>query len=188
MSTPQPNAPTTPAGSTPPVIPMPTTSFGAVQTMISTLPPPAASQVSPSPHPTHASPVEMSSNLAPVLTSRPLAHAPPAHAPATHIPVDITMPAAASASSHGRNTPPRGPPRVTRSYSVLPEVSLPPPRPIFMSGGDVHRRPTAYCEHSETIGRNQDDEEGKPPVRSSMTTYVSSCPADFTAATAATSD
>ena len=179
MSTPQPNAPTTPAGTTPPVIPMPTTPLGAVQTMVSMLSPPAGSQGTPPPHPTHASPMEMLSDLVPVLSSALPAHA-RAHAPATQIPADITVPTTASVSSHGRNSPPRGPARATRSYSGLPQHSLPPPRPILVPGGDIPRRSTAHYEYSETVGRNKDDDEDeeKSPVRSSTTIYVSSWPAD----------
>ena len=182
MSTPQPNAPTTPAGSPPPVIPMPTTPLGAVQTMLSMLSPPAGSQgTTPPPHPTHASPVEMISDLVPVLSSVLPAHAPPAHphphGPATQTPGDITMPAAASTSSHGRTTPPRAHARVTRSYSALPEISLPPPRPIPVPGGDLFRRPTGHYEYSETVR----EKKKESPVRSSITAYVSSWPADPTA-------
>jgi hypothetical protein len=179
MSTPQPNAPTTPAGPTPPVIPVPTTPLGAVQTMMSLLSPPAPSQGAPSSHPTSALPVEISPEAL-VRAFSPPAHAPPAHVPAhaTQIPADITLPAAASVSSHGgRNTPPRTA-RVMRSYPALPELGLPPPRPIPVPGGDGFCRSTAHYEHSETVEQTQDDKEKKSPVRSSITTYVSSWPAD----------
>ena len=183
MSTPQPNAPTAPAGSTPPVIPVPTSPPGAVQTMLSVLSPPAGSQGTPPPHPTHVSPVEMLSDLVPVLSSALPAHAPPAHAHAqasvTQIPVDITMPAVTSVSSHRRNDPPRVPAHVMRSYSAPPEFSLSPPRPVLVPGGDIPRRSTAHDEYSETVGRNKDDEEEeKSRVRCSMTIHVSSSPTD----------
>ena len=98
------------------------------------------------------------------------------------------MPAVTSVSSHRRNTPPRVPAHVTRSYSAPPEFSLPPPRPILVPSGDIPGRLSAHDEYSETVGRTKDDEEEeKSRVRCSMTTYLSSWPAADPAAAAAAS-
>ena len=187
MSTPQPNAPTTSAGPAPPVVPGPTTPLGAVQTMISLLSPPTASQGAPSSHLTTASPVEISPPMPAFALPAPPPPVPASvFVPATQVPADITLPAAASVSSHGeRASPPRGTARVTRSYSALPELGLPPPRPIPVPGGDGFRRPTAHYEYSETVGQTRD--EKKSSVRSSITTYVPSWPADPPAAAGASS-
>ena len=108
---------------------------------------------------------------------------------ATQVVGDITMPPAASVSSHGgRASPPRAPAaRVTRSYSGLPELlhHIPPPGPIPVPGAvplrHSFRRPTAHYADTETVGQTTNDEK-KSPVRSSNTTYVASWPADPAAA------
>ncbi|KAH9056320.1 hypothetical protein EDB87DRAFT_1261254 [Lactarius vividus] len=154
MSTPPPNASTEPTFHIPPVISVPTTPLGAVQTMISLLSPPAAAQGAPPPHPTPSSPAEISPDV-PVHASAPPAPAPP---PPTHIATDPADPAPASISSHsGRPyTPPRGTARVTRSYPALPEPAHPPPRPVPLPGADG-RRLTAHYADSETAWHTRDD-------------------------------
>ncbi|KAH8990669.1 hypothetical protein EDB86DRAFT_2938702 [Lactarius hatsudake] len=183
MSTPQTNAPPPPpTGPTPPAIPGPTIPLGAVQTLISQLPP-VASQSAPSPYTTPASPVEISSD-APVHASSPSAPAPePAPAPATLIAADPAIPAPASAlSSHGEHvpTPPRGTARVTRSYPVIvpEEPSLPPPRPIPLPGFHGFRRQTTHYTDAEMV-RQHDD---RVHVRSLVNTYLSSWPPDASTA------
>ena len=159
MSTPQPNASTPPTVSAPPVIPLPTTPLGAVQTMMSLLSPPVASQGAPSPHPAPASHPEISPD-APVPTSVPPASA-TAPTPATYIAANPTFPAPASVSSHGGRapTPPRETARTTRySYPTLPEPSHPPPaRPIPLPGVNCFRRMTPHYTDSETIRQTRDD-------------------------------
>ncbi|KAH9056325.1 hypothetical protein EDB87DRAFT_1687659 [Lactarius vividus] len=187
MSTPQPNAPPPPStGPTPPVIPVPTIPLGAVQTLISQLPP-VAPQNAPSPHTTPVSPVEISSD---VLVHESSPASPPASAseptPAAQIAADPADPAPVSALSHGERapTPPRGTARVTRSYPVLvPEVSLPPPRPIPLPGFHGFRRQNALYADAEMV-RQHDD---RVHVRSLVNTYLSSWPPDPSAGGAGTS-
>ncbi|KAH9029773.1 hypothetical protein EDB83DRAFT_1856853 [Lactarius deliciosus] len=180
MSTPQTNAPTPPpTGPTHPAIPAPTIPLGAVQTLISQLPP-VAPQSAPSPYTTPASPVEISSD-APVHASSPSAPE-PAPAPATQIAADPADPAPASAFSHGEHapTPPRGIARVTRSYPVIvpEEPSLPPPRPIPLPGFHGFRRQTTHYTDAEMV-RQHDD---RVHVRSLVNTYLSSWPPDASTA------
>lgn len=159
MSTPQPNAPTPPPTEpTPPVIPAPTIPLGAVQTLISQLPP-VASRSAPSPHTTPVSPVEISPD-APVHAFSPASAPAPAPALATQIAADPADPAPASALLHGERapTPPRGTARVTRSYPalVVPEPSLPPPRPIPLPGfHGFHRQATHYTD-AEMVRQHDD--------------------------------
>lgn len=153
MSTPPPNESTHHTFHIPPVISVPTTPLGAVQTMMSLLSPPASAQGAPPPHATPASPAQFSPDV-PVQASAP----PPPPAPPTHIATDPTDPALGSVSSHGAraSTPPRGTARVTRSYPALPELSHPPPRPVPLPGADG-RRLTAHYADSETAWHTRDD-------------------------------
>ncbi|KAI9435142.1 hypothetical protein H4582DRAFT_2172272 [Lactarius indigo] len=125
MSTPQPNASTPPTVHTPPTISVPTP-VGAVQTMMSFLPPPVASQgAPPTTHPTPASHPEIP----------PDAHL-PSHtsilAPATQIAANLNAHASASVSSYGGRapTPPHGTARDRDphySFPTLPELLHHPP-------------------------------------------------------------
>ncbi|KAH9170009.1 hypothetical protein EDB89DRAFT_2230957 [Lactarius sanguifluus] len=120
MSTPPPNASTQPTFHIPPVISVPTTPLGAVQTMISLLSPPATAQGAPPPHAIPASPVEISPDV-PVHASA-LPAPPPPPAPPTHIATDPADPALASVSSHGARAsyaPTRNCPR----HALLPSAA-----------------------------------------------------------------
>ncbi|KAH9020197.1 hypothetical protein EDB84DRAFT_1622993 [Lactarius hengduanensis] len=164
MSSPPPNESTHHTFHLPPVISVPTTPLGAVQTMISLLSPPASAQGAPPPHATPASHAEISPDV-PVHAYAP----PPPPTPPTHIATDPADPALGSVSSHGAraSTPPRGTARVTRSYPALPELSHPPPRPVPLPGADG-RRLTAHYADSETAWHTRDDVD---PVRSPITAY-----------------
>ena len=185
MSAPQPNEQTQPTGHLPPIISVPTTPLGAVQTMASLLPSPAYSQGAPSAYPAAVSPHEMPPGTY-VPRSAPPAHA-PAPAPATQIAANVVVPApAASVSSHSGRThsPPHGTARVTHSSSALPELPYiqPAPIPVFGGpGGESLRRTTAHHADSETFGsgHNRDDPEkdkSKVRVHSLITTPVSADP------------
>ncbi|KAH8977157.1 hypothetical protein EDB83DRAFT_1622683 [Lactarius deliciosus] len=156
MSTPPPNESTHHTFHIPPVISVPTTPLGAVQTMISLLSPPATAQGAPPPHAMPTSPAGISPDV-PVHASAP-PPPPPPPAPPTHIATDPVDPALGSVSSHGprASTPPRGTARVTRSYPALPELSHPPPRPVPLPGADG-RRLTAHYADSETAWHTRDD-------------------------------
>jgi hypothetical protein len=73
----------------------------------------------------------------------------------------------ASVSSHGGGspggrpiTPPDGVARITRSYPTLPEATHPPPpRPIRVSHGGVHRRPTGPYTDSATAWQLYEDKD-----------------------------
>ena len=144
----QPNESAQHTGHLPPVISVPTTSRGAVQTMMSMIPSLGHTQDAPSSHPVAVSPHEMAPG-----TYVPGATPPPnGHAPATQIAADIAVPApAASISSQGGrpHSPPRATARVTRSSSALPELSYIHPRPIPVPGGEVFRRSTATAHHAD---------------------------------------
>ncbi|KAH9056321.1 hypothetical protein EDB87DRAFT_1261514 [Lactarius vividus] len=151
MTTPQPNASTSTTGHIPPVVSGPTP-LGAVQTMMSSLPPPVASLGAPSAHTTPVSPPEISLGAyAPISV--------PAHT--THTAADPTAFAPASVSSYGGRvpTPPRETTRDTRySFPALPEPSHPPPpRPIPLPGVNCFGRLTAHHTDSETIWHSPDD-------------------------------
>lgn len=184
MSAPQSNPPDReqPSGHIPSVISVPTTPGGAMQTMLSMLSSHVGSQgAQPSTRqisiPTSAQEIAqmadafVHASAASPTSAHAHAHAPPAgpppsaHALATQIASDgVTFPpAAASTSSDGGrpHSPPRVPPRVTRSSSALPELGYIHPRPIPIPGGEAYRRSTAHYAESETFGptNTKDDQE-----------------------------
>ena len=157
-STSQPNESAQPTRHLPPVISVPTTPLGAVQSMMSLLPSLTHSQGAPHEVP----PGTYVPGSAP--PPPPRAHAP---APATQFAADVAVPApAASVSSHGGrpHTPPRATARVTRSSSALPELSYIPPLPIPVPGGPALRRSTAtahYADNDSFMGARDDASEYK---------------------------
>ncbi|KAH9029776.1 hypothetical protein EDB83DRAFT_2421302 [Lactarius deliciosus] len=177
MSTPQPNASTPPTLHIDPVISVPTIPLGAVQTLMSSLPLPVASQGAPSPP-------------APHLEVSPGVHVPaslPAPVPATQIAANHTT--YASVSSYGGLAP--APPPTRYSSSTLPERSHRPPP--LRSESDLppdvgcFGRLIARFTGNETVGHNRDDSV-HVPVGSFVTTYAPSWLADLSATGASSSD
>ena len=136
--------------------------LGAAQNVLSRLASSSTPHATPAPH--HPVPD--------VLREHPVeVHAPPELPPRAAEPTG-TRPAPTSISSHGGSpggraiTPPHGVARITRSYPALPEATHPPPRPIRVSHGGVHRRHTGPYADSETAWHPYED---KDPVRSPVT-------------------
>ena len=161
MSVPQPNESTQPTGHLPPVISVPTTPHGAVQTAMSLLSSLGYSQGGPSAHSVAGSPHEISPGTYVPGSAPPHGHA-PAPAPATQIAADIAIlaPSASVSSYRGRpHSSSRGTASVMRSTSALPELGY--IQPTAFGGGEGSRRSTAHRADSEAFGpgQNRDDPE-----------------------------
>ncbi|KAH8981720.1 hypothetical protein EDB92DRAFT_2118045 [Lactarius akahatsu] len=179
MSTPEPNASTPPTLHIHPVSSVPTTPLSAIQTMMSSLPLPVASQGAPS-------------LPAPHLKVSPGAHMPasmPAPAPATQIAANHTTYAPASVSSYGGLAP--APPPARYSSPTLPERlhRPPPPRsePDLPPDVGCFGRLISHFTGNETVGHNRDDSV-HVPVGSFVTTYAPSWLADHSATGASSLD
>jgi hypothetical protein len=146
----------------PPTVP---TVLGAAQNVLSRLASSSTPRATPAPH--HPVPDVSREHPAEVFDPPEL---PPRAADPTG-----TRPAPTSISSHGSSgagrsiTPPQGVARITRSYPALTEATAPPPRPIRVSHGGVHRRSTGPYTDGETAWHYDD----KDPVRSVRTSLLS---------------